>query len=178
MNPIGHPSRRLVAVTMLATVPLVAAAPLAAGRGQVRSVRGGPITRSEIVSRTDAWVASGMPYSRDSYAPDGDGHTYRQDCSGFVSLALHADRSYSTRTIDEISVTITKEELRPGDYLNSADHHVVLFLGWANAEHTRYHAREASSVKGGTLERTVPYPYYSRESSYVPMRYENVLEGD
>lgn len=161
-----------------AAVALAAAGPVAARAqvpGAATSDRGGPITRDEIISRTDAWVESGMPYSRDSYAPDGDGHTYRQDCSGFVSLALHAVRSYSTRTIGEISTTITKAELRPGDYLNSYDHHIVLFLGWADAEHTRYHAREASSVKGGTLERTVPYPYYSRESTYVPMRYENVI---
>lgn len=140
------------------------------------SDRGGPITRSEIISRTDAWVEQRMPYDRGSFAPDGDGHTYRQDCSGFVSLALHLERSYSTRTIQEVSTRITKDELRPGDYLNAEDKHVVLFLGWANDERTRYHAREATSTHGGTIERTVPYPYYSNESRYVPLRYENVVD--
>lgn len=169
---------RALAVTTLSAVALGPTIPAgaAATHSSVGSERGGPITRDEIISRTDGWVEAGMPYSRKDYAPDGDGHTYRQDCSGFVSLALHADRSYSTRTIHEVSTTITKDELRPGDYLNSEDHHVVLFLGWANEDRTRYHAREASSTKGGTLERTVPYPYYSRESTYVPMRYVNVVE--
>ena len=165
----------VTAVALVPTVPAVAVT-TSSTASSASSERGGPITRDEIISRTDGWVESAMPYSREDFAPDGDGHTYRQDCSGFVSLALHADRSYSTRTIHEISTPITKDQLKPGDYLNSEDHHVVLFLGWANEERTRYHAREASSTKGGTLERTVPYPYYSRESTYVPMRYVNVVE--
>lgn len=178
-------ARALVAVTVsavsLGAAPGFAASahPSGATRATLStaSERGGPITREEIIRRTDAWVLLGMPYSREDFAPDGDGHEYRQDCSGFVSLALHAERSYSTRTIQEISTPISKDELRPGDYLNAENKHVVLFLGWANAERTRYHAREASNVKGGTLEREVPYPYYSNESLYVPMRYKNVVEG-
>lgn len=179
---------RVIAATTLSLVPLATVIPAGAhesashgaaeeSASQASSERGGPITRDEIITRTDDWVEQGMPYSREDFAPDGDGHNYRQDCSGFVSLALHATRSYSTRTIHEISEPISKEELRPGDYLNSQGHHVVLFLGWANEEHTWYHAREASSVKGGTLERTVPYPYYSREDTYEPLRYTNVVEG-
>lgn len=175
MSPSGWAVRAFAVVT-LSVVSLGPTAPAHSEAASASSERGGPITRDEIISRTDAWVEAEMPYSREDYAPDGDGHTYRQDCSGFVSLALHADRSYSTRTIHEISTTITKDELRPGDYLNSEDHHVVLFLGWANEERTEYHAREATSAKGGTIERTVPYPYYSRESTYVPMRYVNVVE--
>lgn len=175
MRQPARPTRRALTLGAASVVLAPATAAAARSRSETSSTRGGPISRDEIISRTDAWVESGMPYSRDSYAPDGDGHTYRQDCSGFVSLALHASRSYSTRTIHEISVPITKNQLQPGDYLNSADHHVVLFLGWANEDRTRYLAREASSVKGGTLERTVPYPYYSRESTYQPMRYQNVV---
>lgn len=185
MRPTSRVTRVLAAVT-LSLVSLGPAVPAVAheganphkGASQASSERGGPITRDEIISRTDDWVEQGMPYSQVEYAPDGDGHFYRQDCSGFISLALHASRSFSTRTIHEISTPVSKNQLRPGDYLNSEDHHVVLFLGWANKEHTWYHAREASSVKGGTLERTVPYPYYSREETYEPLRYENVVEGN
>ena len=152
-----------------------------AGAASVKR-RGGPISHEDIVTRSGLWFppnAEGqIPYDRTAYYPDGDGHTYRQDCSGFVSMCLHADRSYSTRTIQEISETITKGELAPGDYLVSYDNHVVLFLGWSDGTKTRYYARESSGPKGGTIERDIPWPYFEASSpeTYVPMRYVNASD--
>lgn len=141
-------------------------------------VPGGPISHAQIVTRSARWFPPAeteqVPYSRQETHPDGDGHEYRRDCSGFVSMCLHADRSYSTRSIGQISEVITKDDLVPGDYLNSPDNHVILFLGWTDDTRTRYHARESSGPKGGTIERDVPYPYYSAEETYTPLRYVNV----
>lgn len=135
------------------------------------SVEGGPITRSEVLQRSLYWVNNPVPYSNDNYVPGPDGKTYRADCSGFVSMSLHATRSYSTRTIGEISHPITKAELKPGDFLNAYDWHVVLFVRWTDAKHTKYLAREQTSAVGGTVERVLPYPHYTHQSEYVPMRY-------
>lgn len=158
--------------------PMPSSQYLAAMRGD--GERGGPLTHAQIVARSALWFPPAepeqVPYSRQDTHDDGDGHEYRRDCSGFVSMCLHADRSYSTRSIEEISTPITKEELVPGDYLNSPDNHVVLFLGWTDETQTRYHARESSGPKGGTVERDVPYPYYSAVETYTPLRYVNVTD--
>lgn len=144
--------------------------------------QGGSITHAQIVARSARWFPptgpTQVPYSRVDEFPDNDGHSYRADCSGFVSMCLHADRSYSTRSIDQISVPITKAQLQPGDYLNSYDNHVVLFLGWTDGTQTRYNARESSGPKGGTIQREVPYPYFAGSSpeTYVPMKYINVSD--
>ena len=157
--------------------PMPSSQDLAAMRGD--GERGGPITGTQIVARSGRWFPpehpDQVPYSRQDTYPDGDGHEYRRDCSGFVSMCLHADRSYSTRSIEEISVPITKEAMSPGDYLNSPDNHVVLFLGWTDETRTRYYARESSGPKGGTIEREVPWPYFvaSAPETYVPLRYVN-----
>ena len=159
--------------------PMPSSQYLSAMRGE--GERGGLTTHAQIVARSALWfppnVEGQIPYSRQDYYPDTEGgDTYRMDCSGFVSMALHADRSYSTRTIEQISTPITKAELEPGDYLNSPDNHVVLFLGWTDETQTRYYARESSGPKGGTIERDVPYPYYSAVETYTPMRYVNVID--
>ncbi|MBD3550595.1 hypothetical protein H4F94_00105, partial [Streptomyces sp. SP18CM02] len=40
-------------------------------------------TRAEILARAQRWVTAKVPYSMEKYWSDG----YRQDCSGFVSMA-------------------------------------------------------------------------------------------
>ena len=52
---------------------------------------GGTISRSEVLKRAQRWVDLDGPYSQDqgdAYG-DGDGHSYRPDCSGYVSMAWH-----------------------------------------------------------------------------------------
>ena len=77
-------------------------------------------TRAEIINRAKEWVAAKVPYSMYRYWTDG----YRQDCSGFVSMAWGLPGNEWTGSLDQYGVRITKEELQPGDMLlfhNPAD---------------------------------------------------------
>lgn len=161
-----------LAIAALAVVGLVSPATASPAKASLTtSTVGGKITRAEVLERSAFWVANPVPYSQTAYAPDQQGRLYRADCSGFVSMSLHADRSYSTRTIGQVAHKISKQDLRPGDFLNAYDWHVVLFVRWENTAHTKYLAREQTSAVGGTVERVLPYPHYTHQSDYVPMRY-------
>lgn len=66
---------------------------------------------------------------------------YRTDCSGFVSWAwqLPAPGRITTGFAPfdtSVTTTIDVDDLLPGDALNNQNH-VILFGGWANAEHTK-----------------------------------------
>ncbi|MFJ3903649.1 peptidoglycan-binding protein [Streptomyces sp. NPDC090025] len=135
------------------------------------------ISRSEILRRAQGWVDQRVPYSMNSTWRDG----YRQDCSGFVSMAWRLDGSEWTGSLAAQGVRISKDELRPGDILlfhnasnPGAGSHVVLFAGWANANGTAYVAYEQTRPR--TVKRTNPYAYYSHSGAYVPYRYRNVVE--
>ncbi|MFG2999607.1 NlpC/P60 family protein [Streptomyces sp. NPDC048340] len=136
----------------------------------------GPISRAEVIARARTWVAAGVPYSMTNYRTDANGR-YRTDCSGFVSMAWHLSSSSAnnwgetTGTLLEFTSSIAKESLKPGDILLNpnpgASGHVVIFNGWANAEHTRYDAYEqAGSV--GAVHREIPYPYWSGQAPSAP----------
>ncbi len=80
-----------------------------------------------------------------AYWSDG----YRQDCSGFVSMAWGLPGNEWTGSLDQYGVRIAKEELEPGDILlfhNLANpekgSHVVIFGGWTDYTHTYYIALE------------------------------------
>jgi cell wall-associated NlpC family hydrolase len=138
------------------------------------SVVGGTITRAEVLERSSRWVELGVPYSQARYYPDQEGRLYRTDCSGFVSMAWHLGSSLVTDTIPNVTMPISKDDLRPGDALNAPGKHVVLFVGWADAERTTYVGREETSVMGRAVERVIPYPYWS--GGYTPQRYVNVVD--
>jgi len=59
------------------------------------------------------WIDAQVPYSVDSYWRDG----YRQDCSGFVSMAWNLGTNEWTGSLDKFATKITKDELLPGDML-------------------------------------------------------------
>lgn len=66
---------------------------------------------------------------------------YRTDCSGFVSWSwkLPAPGRITTDFApfnNAVTTVIKVDELRPGDALNN-ETHIILFGGWANAEHTK-----------------------------------------
>lgn len=102
------------------------------------------MTRAEILSRAIAWVDEQVPYSQTSWWTDTDG-TYRQDCSGYVSMAWGLDQNidYWTGNLGTVSFPIPATDLLPGDILLSATH-TVLFAGWANTAHTEFDFYEES----------------------------------
>ncbi len=136
------------------------------------------ITRSEIIDRARKWVTAKVPYSLSAYWSDG----YRQDCSGYVSMAWNLPGNEWTGSLAQYGVRITKAELQPGDILlfhNAANptngSHVTIFGGWTDSSRTTYLAYE--QTKPSTLARTTPYAYWSNSAQYVPYRYKGVTTG-
>ncbi|QFR97705.1 hypothetical protein GBW32_12765 [Streptomyces tsukubensis] len=112
------------------------------------------------------------------YWPDG----YRQDCSGFVSMAWNLGTNEWTGSLAKYGVRITKSKLQPGDILlfhNPANpekgSHVTIFGGWQDAGRTRYLAYEQTPP--GTRRQATPYAYWSNSSSYLPYRYKYLRTG-
>ncbi|QQQ73571.1 hypothetical protein IOD16_19990 [Saccharothrix sp. 6-C] len=128
-----------------------------------------PVTRSEIITRARTWTTAGVPYSQSDYYGG-----YRTDCSGFVSMAWKLSESLTTRNLDQVAHRIDKDDLKAGDILLSYDNHVVIFEKWADTARTEYYEFEQTPPRA--VYRKIPYPYYS--GTYLPYRYDNVIEDD
>ncbi|MFJ6796522.1 peptidoglycan-binding protein [Streptomyces sp. NPDC091268] len=133
------------------------------------------IDRTTIIKRAKLWLDAQVPYSMSDYWTDG----YRQDCSGYVSMAWNLGSNEWTGSLDTFATKITKEELLPGDMLlfhNPADpnkgSHVVLFGGWVDETRTHYVAYE--QTRPTTRRLATPYAYWSNSAKYVPYRYNGV----
>ncbi|MFI2200712.1 peptidoglycan-binding protein [Streptomyces sp. NPDC020192] len=132
-------------------------------------------TRTQIIKRAKAWLAAQVPYSMSDYWSDG----YRQDCSGYVSMAWGLGTNEWTGSLDQFGVKITKEQLEPGDILlyHNPDNpergsHVVIFGGWTDYTHGYYTVYEQTPPR--TRSQATPYPYWSHTDKYVPYRYKGV----
>ncbi|MER6849956.1 peptidoglycan-binding protein [Streptomyces flaveolus] len=133
------------------------------------------ITRTDIIERAKTWVTAKVPYSMTAYWSDG----YRQDCSGYVSMAWNLPTNEWTGSLGAFADRITKEELQPGDILlfhNASDpqtgSHVVIFGGWTDDEQTSYTAYEQTPPH--TRKMATPYAYWSNSAKYLPYRYKGV----
>ncbi|MFG2805285.1 peptidoglycan-binding protein [Streptomyces sp. DT199] len=133
------------------------------------------ITRTEIINRAKTWVAAKVPYSMSAYWTDG----YRQDCSGYVSMAWKLPGNEWTGSLAQYGEKISKAELQPGDILlfhNASDpeqgSHVTIFGGWTDASHTSYTAYE--QTRPHTRRQSTPYAYWNNSDRYVPYRYKGV----
>jgi hypothetical protein len=123
--------------------------------------------------RAQSWVDAGVPYSMSRTHTNQYG-SYRQDCSGYVSMAWALPSSYTTATLPDVSYAITQADLRRGDILlhkatPGGSGHVVMFDAWANRAHTSYLAYEESPSSGAT-HHVLPYPYWSGHGTYLPYR--------
>ncbi|WP_327695157.1 peptidoglycan-binding protein [Streptomyces sp. NBC_00459] len=134
-----------------------------------------PTTRAEIVNRARTWVAARVPYSMSTYWGDG----YRQDCSGFVSMAWNLPGNEWTGSLDKYGVLIPKEDLQPGDILlfhNPSDpekgSHVVIFGGWTDYTHTYYIAYE--ETRPHARRQATPLAYWSHSDRYQAYRYKGL----
>ncbi|MFJ7020210.1 peptidoglycan-binding protein [Streptomyces sp. NPDC101117] len=135
-------------------------------------------TRTEIINRAKKWVAAKVPYSMYKFWSDG----YRQDCSGFVSMAWSLPGNEWTGSLAQYGVRIKKQDLQPGDILlfhNPADpqkgSHVVIFGGWTDHTQSSYVAYE--SAPPHARRQTTPYAYWSHSDRYVAYRYKGLVKG-
>ncbi|MEU6894215.1 peptidoglycan-binding protein [Streptomyces sp. NPDC046557] len=136
------------------------------------------IDRTTIINRAKVWVEEQVPYSMSDYWSDG----YRQDCSGFVSMAWNLGSNEWTGSLDKFAKKITKEQLLPGDMLlfhNPSDpnngSHVTLFGGWVDETRTHYIAYEQTRPTTRTL--ATPYGYWNNATKYLPYRFTGVTGG-
>eukprot|EP01113_Clastostelium_recurvatum_P004516 TRINITY_DN119_c0_g1_i1.p1 TRINITY_DN119_c0_g1~~TRINITY_DN119_c0_g1_i1.p1 ORF type:complete len:167 (-),score=32.38 TRINITY_DN119_c0_g1_i1:129-578(-) len=130
------------------------------------------ICRKDVISRAKVWVANKVPYNQ-----GGSYQGYREDCSGYVSMAWQSSQpGHTTQTIPQIAHAISKAELKPGDCLLNTAEHVVLFGGWTNSAQTEYQAYEETRPGEGTVSRVTPYPYWSGYGNFVPYRYNEIQE--
>ncbi|MFD3520594.1 peptidoglycan-binding protein [Streptomyces sp. NPDC058653] len=135
-------------------------------------------SRADIINRAKVWVEAKVPYSMTKYWSDG----YRQDCSGYVSMAWNLDGNEWTGSLSRFGTRIEREELQPGDILlfhNPSDptkgSHVTIFGGWTDYTHAHYLAYE--QTKPSTRAQATPMAYWNNSASYVAYRYKGVT-GD
>ncbi|MFI7382953.1 peptidoglycan-binding protein [Streptomyces sp. NPDC049813] len=132
-------------------------------------------TRAAIIQRAQTWVEAKVPYDMNKFWKDG----YRQDCSGFVSMAWDLPGNEWTGSLAKFGTRITKEELEPGDILlfhnpknPEKGSHVTIFGGWTDYTRTSYLAYE--QTRPGARRQATPYAYWSNSSRYVPYRSKGV----
>ncbi|MFE9044249.1 peptidoglycan-binding protein [Streptomyces sp. NPDC007818] len=132
-------------------------------------------TRTEIINRARKWVSAQVPYSMEKYWSDG----YRQDCSGFISMAWNLRSNEWTGSLDRFAVRIDRTALQPGDILlfhNPANptrgSHVTIFGGWTDHTHTSYLAYE--QTKPRTRRQATPLAYWENSDRYVAYRYKGL----
>ncbi|MFG3345556.1 peptidoglycan-binding protein [Streptomyces sp. NPDC048018] len=135
-------------------------------------------TRTEIVNRAKTWVTAGVPYSMERYWSDG----YRQDCSGYISMAWNLPSNEWTGSLDRFADRIDRADLQPGDILlfhNPADptrgSHVTIFGGWTDYTHASYTAYE--QTKPRARKQATPLAYWANSDRYVAYRYKGVVSG-
>ncbi|MEU4494742.1 peptidoglycan-binding protein [Streptomyces sp. NPDC023998] len=132
-------------------------------------------TRAQIINRAKGWLSAKVPYSMEQYWSDG----YRQDCSGYVSMAWNLGSNEWTGSLADFATRITREQLQPGDILlfhNPDDptkgSHVTIFGGWTDYTHTYYVAYE--QVKPHTRKQATPMGYWTNSDLYLPYRYKGL----
>jgi len=128
-------------------------------------------TRSQIIKRAKKWIKAEVPYSMDDYWSDG----YRQDCSGFVSMAWNPSTpGHSTRSIPDIAAKIEWSELKPGDVVNSYDNHCMI-----------YHMRGDSgkiwiydlATPASDMRHIQVSTASLKSQNYIPRRYRNIRDN-
>ena len=123
-----------------------------------------------ITNNADTWLNPPVYYSQSDYH-----NGYRQDCSGYVSMAWQLGTSAVTWTIPNYAHQIDKSQLQSGDVLLNVDEHVLIFDAWTDGSQTYYYAYEQTPPQ--TIYHSVQYPYWSGYGTYVPYRL-NGMQAD
>lgn len=164
----------LLAAVIALSGLIVTAAPATAD-----SVRGGEITRSEVIWRAQYWVDHQPgPYDQGAFSPGpGGDYNYRRDCSGYVSMAWHLNANPSTQGLPGFSHEIPRGDLRPGDILNSFYDHVFLFHKWEDGNGGfSYYSFGATPVRHLRANINDAYLDGHPNGDYKALRYNKIVE--
>ncbi|GAA2668092.1 MULTISPECIES: C40 family peptidase [Actinosynnema] len=147
-----------------------------------RSAEAAPqVSRQELLDRAASWLTANdgaqVPYFNDQY---WDG--WRQDCSGYVSMAAKLPAP-GPNTVGLAGADFTHDiavaDVLPGDlFIDStggaiSDRHVVIFEKWNNPEKTEYTAYEQRGGHG-TDHRARKYGLGGDE--YKAKRLNNIVD--
>ncbi|KAL2155864.1 hypothetical protein VTH82DRAFT_606 [Thermothelomyces myriococcoides] len=154
------------------------------GGGDGGSVYQGKINRTEIIQRGEYWTKQNVPYSMEKTYPDPQGRYYRTDCSGFVSMALHAMApGYSTVSLPEVAKAISWDDLKAGDFIGTlgagtggSGGHVTLFQSWVDDDRTQYWSLECASTALGCLRQKRNKIWSVNGKTAEPYRYTKVVD--
>lgn len=137
----------------------------------------GSISRDEVIQRAQSWVSEGVPYNQGANYSDSNG-SYREDCSGYVSMAWHLSDSLVTQTLPSVSTQISSSDLQPGDALDYTDEHVILFGNWIDqsAGTFNYYSEQNSRVLTNEYQGDLNASSLAGwpTSYYTPLRYNQI----
>ena len=146
------------------------------------------VSRGEMLQRAATWLTANnggrVPYSMEKYWKDG----YRQDCSGFVSMAAKLENgnpkggpNTEALATDKYTVAVKVADMKPGDlFVDPADapgsdfRHVVIFEKWTKADRSEYLAYEQRG-DFGTDHRPLKYGL-EPNSKYKAVRLKNIVD--
>ena len=97
------------------------------------------------------------------------------DCSGFISRCWKLAEKQSTSSLEGLCTRLRSlAELKPGDILNTAGGHVVLFSKWLDDTQTRflcYEAEPFSRVRASERDAKEMVAM-----GYTPLRYKKIVD--
>jgi hypothetical protein len=139
-----------------------------------------------MFQRAAQWVGK-VYYSQDQSdaASDGDGHYYRPDCSGFVSMAWHLPKKsdgWDLNTGDFGSWAgktwlASLDDLEPGDAILGVSYgHIALFDHWDNSAHTSATVYEEYQTGYTAAHHSVSRSFYDN-SGFRGIRYNNKISS-
>ncbi|WP_030762533.1 peptidoglycan-binding protein [Streptomyces griseus] len=147
--------------------------------GALTTMATATLSRDTMIARARTWLTANggrpVPYSMERVWKDG----YRQDCSGFVSMALGLGKpGLNTVGLADARNGVTTRlgsvaQLQKGDLLidprtDDGDfRHVVVFEKWADASHSAYWAYEQRGTYGTTYRQL---KYGMGNDNYDPFR--------
>ena len=157
------------------------------------STIGGPISSAEMMSRAQYWVDHGVPYNQGAYYSDPEGTSYREDCSGYVSMAWHLTDSLTVSYPSPLTFTDTSgnpnrtydygigsfSNLQQGDAMAYPNQHIWLFDSWTNkatGDFTYYAESNPNDPTHGPTAATISADKIEGwpTSGYVALRYNNL----
>ncbi|GAA4833339.1 hypothetical protein [Kitasatospora terrestris] len=186
------PSSRIAKLTRTALATAIAASGIIAGTAfttgsaHAASSVGGTISRDEVLTRANDWYNRQVPYDQQAWTTDLGGKNYRQDCSGFVSMAWHLNNSETTDTLDVRSLTtrIALTDLQPGDALDNDPHdgnspygsHIVLFDHWIDKSSGQFAFISEANSNDDMTKGTGTIGGYGN-AGYFGLRYNNIIDA-
>jgi hypothetical protein len=124
--------------------------------------------RHAVLVRGLAWVDANVMYSQ-THSYKG----FRQDCSGFVSMAWGEGSALTTAGFSPYDTSVSKSltgysQLLPGDALNKHPRgHMLLFGAWADAGHSQMVILQESHTGAPAMMKVVASSYFN---SFTPIR--------